>query len=556
MLGSKGTMSEAELHILRQRLLQGKLQKARRGELSKRLPIGYVQLPTGEVALDLDEEVRGVVAVVFGEFERLGSVQGVLRSLVKQQIRVGVRRKTRRDRDELVWQRPRRGLLLDMLRNPIYAGAYVYGRRRSDPRRQVPGRPATGRTPLVAPDEWMVCLKDRLPSYITWADYERNQAKLANNRSRSSTPGTVRGGGALLQGLVTCGRCGRRMMVHYTVRKAQKYSRYVCDHDKAHYAAPVCSGLAGARLDEAIVDLALAALKPAALELSLHVAEDLEAERHKADELWQKRLQRARYEADRAERQYHEVEPENRLVARTLETAWEQKMRDERELREEYERVMQQQPRLLAADERAAIRDLASDLPDLWRSPTTTVEDRKAVLRLLIVRVTVTAPRDTEYVELEVEWAGGHRTRARLRRTLARLRDLSKHTELLDRIRTLRTTGATAAEIAAHLNADGWVTPTQRNTFNERLVRAMLSRYGTVPRGPRPAVGSATELALSQLAAEIDVPLVTLYGWLRRGWLKAHRDRGIWLVVADDVELERLRLLRQQHPARTRPHPD
>jgi DNA invertase Pin-like site-specific DNA recombinase len=550
LLGLKGTMSEAELHILRQRLLQGKLQKARRGELSKRLPSGYIRLPGGEVALDPDEEVRAVVALVFSEFARLGTVYGVLRVLVKRQIRLGVRSKTRRERDELVWKRPHRGLLLDMLRNPTYAGAYVYGRRQTDPRRQVPGRPATGRASLAAPEQWIACIRDRLPAFITWEQYEANQAKLRANRSVRTEPGAVRGGAALLQGLVTCGRCGRRMMVHYSVRAERRYFQYVCGHDRAHYAAPACSGLSGPRLDGAVVELALAALEPAALEVSLRVAEDLEAERQRAEGLWQKRLQRARYEAERAERQYQVVEPENRLVARTLESAWEQKLREERELREEYERHQLRQPRVLAAQERAAVRDLASNLPELWNAPTTTVEDRKAVLRILIERIIVTAPRDTERVDIVIEWAGGHRTSTSIRRAVARLRSLAKHTELLDRIRTLRREGHTAGEIADQLNADGWVTPTQRSPFNERLIRSMLGRYGTVPRGPRAPAGSTTEWPLSKLAAHLDVPLVTLYGWLRRGWLNAHQDRGLWVVQATDTELERLRGLRRQHPAR------
>jgi DNA invertase Pin-like site-specific DNA recombinase len=243
LLGLKGTMSEAELHILRQRLLEGKLHKAGRGELRMSVPTGYVRSPAGEVAFDPDEEVQAAVRAVFEEFDRLGSIHGVLRVLVERGVRFGIRRRVRPDLGTLEWHRPHRGLVIHMLHHPIYAGAYVYGRRRVDPRRQQPGRPATGRTPLLPPSEWLVCLRDRLPAYITWAQYEHNQRRLHANREQHAY-GPPRAGSALLPGLVVCGRCGYRMTTQYAKSpNGRRYARYVCGHAAgrgARLCARVC----------------------------------------------------------------------------------------------------------------------------------------------------------------------------------------------------------------------------------------------------------------------------------------------------------------------------
>jgi DNA invertase Pin-like site-specific DNA recombinase len=550
LLGLKGTMSEAELHILRQRLLQGKLQKARRGELGMAVPTGYLRKPSGEAILDPDEEVRAVVRMVFDEFERIGTLHGVVRELVKHNISIGVRSRQREELGQLDWHRPHGGMIRSILRNPIYAGAYVYGRRRTDPRRQQPGRPATGRTPLLAPDEWQVCLRDRLPAYITWAQYERNQARLNANRTGGPGTGAIRDGPALLPGLVVCGRCQLRMPVQYGRRGKRIYYRYACNQAAARYGGEVCCGLSGSRLDQVIAELVLAGLAPAALEVSMKVSEEVEREREKVEALWQKRLQRARYEAERAGRQFHGAEPENRLVTRTLETAWEEKLKAERALLEEYQRRQQLEPRHLTAEERETIRSLAADLPSLWNAPTTTPTDRKSIARLLIERVSVTVDDNSEWVDLAIRWAGGHETRTRMRRPVGKLVTLSEYKRLLEEMRALRLSGFTSGQIAAKLNEAGWVTPTQRNTFNERLVRAMLSRYGPVLRGPRrPPSENGKESWLSDLATKLEMPTITLYGWLRRGWAKGRHINGRWAVASDHRELARLRQLRRQHPA-------
>lgn len=548
LLGLKGTMSEAELHILRQRLQQGKLQKARRGELGKPVPTGYLRTASGEVVLDPDEEVRAVVHLIFSSFRRHGTVHGVLRELVRRGVRVGVRMRTGPALGTLEWRRPNRNLLVNVLRNPIYAGAYVYGRRGTDPRKQQPGRPATGRTPLLPPEKWQVCLPGQLPAYIEWEEYQRNQARLDANRAGAEGNGSVRQGSALLSGLIACGRCRHRMTVQYAkARNGKCYPRYVCAHENITYGAGVCSSLSASALDSLVARLALEALAPAALEVSLKVAREVERERTEREALWQKRLERARYEAQRAERQYHAVEPENRLVARTLEGQWEEKLQAARALEEEYHRQQQNLPRHLTAAERETIRQLAQDVPRLWTAESTTVAEKKALLRLLIERVDVTVEKDTEQVDVVVHWAGGCQTRTRLLRPVGRLLQLARHEELLERIRILRRQGLTGEQIAETLNAEGWKTPTQRSPFNVRLVRAMVHRYGAPRRGPRPVPSDAPDAWwLADLARELKMPVVTLYGWIRRGWLKSQSAKGQRVAYADRKELARLRKLREQ----------
>jgi DNA invertase Pin-like site-specific DNA recombinase len=559
LLGLKGTMSEAELHILRQRLLQGKLEKAKRGELGKTVPSGYLRRPSGEIILDPDEEVQAVIRHIFDQFDEIGTVHGLLRELVQKGVQVGVRLRNLDRLGELEWRRPQRGMLMDMLRNPIYAGAYVYGRRQTDPRRKNPARPASGRTPLVSQDEWLVCLKDRLPAYISWDRYEENQIRLDRNRSSNSTPGAARNGPALLQGLLVCGNCRRRMTVQYTKKGSSTWARYVCNQERAHYGGPTCQGLSARCVDNEVSRLILKAIEPAALEVSLSASREIERERKKLDELWQKRLQRARYEAERAARQYHAAEPENRLVTRTLEKAWEDKLSAERQLKEEYRRFQKERPRGLAREERQLIQALATDLPQVWFAATTSNRDRKAIVRQLVNRVEVRVQGDTEWADVKIVWAGDYETERRIRRPVSKLNQLSNHQALIERIGTLRREGYTADQIAEDLNTVGWTTPLQRSPFNGRLIRAMVDRYGlvSIPRGPRrPPGDNPDEWWLTDLAAELNIPRMTLYGWLRRGLLRAReledpRAGGKWVIFADARERRRLRALRERWPSQS-----
>jgi DNA invertase Pin-like site-specific DNA recombinase len=380
LLGLRGMMSEAELHVLRSRLRQGKLNKARRGALFTCVPIGYVRTPEG-TALDPDEQVRSVVALVFAKYAELGSLAKTHAFFVANGIRLGQRVYKGPDKGRLVWRRPRRGTLYEMLRHPFYAGAYAYGRCPLDPTRRRPGGSKAGRR-NAPPEEWVCLLRDKVPAYITWDQYEENRRRLAaNDRGRGSPVATGRAP-TLLNGIVRCGRCGRPMTAHNA--RPTAHPRYACDQEFTEYGGPRCRGVTAAYPDRLIEGLVLRAVEPAALELSFRAAERAEQDRERLHAHWRQRLERADYEARRARRQYDAADPENRLVARELERQWEQHLAERQRLAEDYARFQAEQPRHLTAADRERIRGLACDLPALWQAGTTTGADRRAVARLLI----------------------------------------------------------------------------------------------------------------------------------------------------------------------------
>jgi DNA invertase Pin-like site-specific DNA recombinase len=541
LLGLKGTMSEAELHILRQRLLQGALHKARRGELITQVPIGYVRDAAGQVSLDPDQQVQSVVRLIFEQFERLGSAAQVLRFLVRQGIQVPVRRGGRHGAGPLAWRRPNYTTVLNLLTHPMYAGAYVYGRTCQNPQarrqRQVPKR--------VPAHAWQVLLRDRHPAYLSWEQYERNLAQLTENRSRRQARGAIRRGRALLAGLVMCGRCGARLQTHYGGKRSAP--RYLCEAARVVYGSALCQTLAAAPLDEEVVRLALQALNPAALEVSLQVAADVQQQRDGAEAQWQQRLERARYEAERARRQYDAVEPENRLVARTLEACWEEKLLSQRQLTEHYERFCQEQPRELSAAEQAQIRQLATDLPALWQSPSTTDADRKEILRQVVDKVVVQLEGNSEWVEVMIHWQGGQRSYTRFRRPVAYFDQLSTWPAIRARVQELKEAGHTATQIAAALNEAGWRTP-EGGSFTAGTVRTLSSRYGLSRAGRRAQdlsqVRGPDEHWIPDLVRLLNVSYSTLYGWIRHGWVEARQlegPHGRWVIRADDQKLAELR---------------
>lgn len=544
LLGLKGTMSEAELHVIKQRMLQGKLNKARRGELGMRLPIGYLRRPSGEVVKDPDEQAQSVVAMIFDQFDARGTVHGVLRYLVDHGIRIPVRAGSGATKGDLEWHRPNRNTLLNVLHNPAYAGAYVYGRRPTDPRRKKPGRSGTGRT-VAVPSSWQVCIQDRLPAYISWQRYEDNIKQLAANRNRAMS--TQRRGQALLSGLLVCGRCGHVLSPTY----GSGYARYACSREQSDYGGKLCISVAAGAVDQCVAQLVIKALEPSALEVSLQVTENIETERRRLEKAWSQKLERAQYEVDRAMRQYNAVEPENRLVARSVERQLEQRLCGQRQLQEEHRRFVAQQPTVLVAEEREAIRALASNIPALWTAPTTTSADRQTIVRQLIDRVELHIQGDTEQAAVVVHWVGGHQTREQFVRPVARTNQLSNHRELVDRIRALRDQGLTSKQMAEKLNAEGWRPPKRRATFNSGMVRTIMSRQGLttkVGHAWKPPALGPNEWLVRELAAELEMPMITLFAWLRRGWVSARRveehSRRPWVIAADAQELARLRALR------------
>jgi DNA invertase Pin-like site-specific DNA recombinase len=552
LLGLKGTMSQFELHLIRQRMASGRLAKAGRGELAVPLPAGYARRPSGEAALDPDEQVQAVVRLVFRLFEELGTVHAVLRFLVEHQVQVGMRERSGPGKGEVTWRAPHQQGLVNMLRNPAYAGIYAYGRSRTDPSRRLAGHEHSGRRRLQA-GEWLVRIDGALPAYISAGQYERNQARLAANRARAESPGAPREGPALLGGLVTCGICGHRLQVSYEASRQGLTGRYCCQRRHHTYGEARCQQMAAAFLDGHVVAQVLSALAPAALELSVTAARQIEARRAEADRIWRQRLERADFACDRARRQYQLAEPENRLVARQLEREWEAALAERARLGEEYERYRQRRPARLAPAELSAIRALAGDIPALWAAPTTTVADRKRLLRAVIDSVQVTAEGTTERVHAAVTWAGGHQTHADLARPVARVSQLSYYPALAGRLRALAGEGLGNAAIAGQLAAEGFRTPRLRERFHDGEIQQLVRRLGLRPgldqdhRTDQGSLGPG-QWWLAVLAREIGMPPATLFGWLKRGWVTGRQDTRPpyrWIITADAAEVERLRALHQ-----------
>jgi DNA invertase Pin-like site-specific DNA recombinase len=540
LLGLKGTMSEAELHILKQRMHQGKLHKARRGELRFPLPIGYVRDTTDEIRFDPDEQVQHVVRLIFRKFDEIGTLNGLLRYLVKQGIELGVRNRQGPVKGSLDWRRPNRMTLQNVLKNPIYAGAYVYGRRQVDTRKKQPGRPSTGRVTCLRHD-YHVWIPDHHPAYITWEQYERNLSRLEANRAHADTPGSVRDGASLLAGLLRCGKCGRRMQVRYG-GPANGHG-YVCNRLATDYGDEFCGYLQGDTLDTFVSQWVLKALEPATLTLSLEAATRLEQERQEMDQLWQLRLERAAYEAERAARHYHLIEPENRLVARQLANDWEERLTGHRQLQEDYQRFLQTQPQVLLPAEREAIKQLAHDIPALWQAATTTMADRKEIVRQIIQRVVVKPEGKSERVQVTIEWFGGDTTSGLVIRPINRLENLSRYAELCERIKVLSAQGYLTSAITDTLAQEGFRSPRHAKPFTPQTIRQLRQRLGIRPSKPRarPALDQS-EWWFSELAQSLKISVSTLHLWRKRGWLEArwHEQSRKWVAIADAAAFNRL----------------
>ena len=404
----------------------------------------------------------------------------------------------------------------------------------------------------VEPQDWEVMIPDKVPAYITWDRYQVNQERLTANRCMSTTPGVPRCGPSLLSGLVYCGRCGRKMQVAYHAKNTSFY--YVCNTRAVERVEPSCQSFAGGPLEALVTEEVLHALEPAKLELSLQAVADLEREHQRLDQHWHERLERARIEAERAARQYHAVEPENRLVVRELERRWEQALVEQRGLQEQYDRFLAVTPREVSDADRRRIEALAADLPETWHGPDVTIQDRQTIIRCLVERITAAVRGDTEWVEVTIRWFGGLATRYEIRRPVKKYEQLSNYRALRARMVELRRGGATMAAIAERINQEGFHPPRRLAEFTGYMVDQFLTREGLLRRETTSRVG-ATELRphewrLSDLARELGMAVSTLRHWRDRGWVLGRNSEetvGTWILWADKEELDRLRRLRAWH---------
>jgi len=470
LLGLKGTMSEAELHMLRQRMAAGRLSKVRRGEYVQHLPTGLVRLPDKSVVKDPDDQVRQVIELVFAKFQELGSCQKVLRFCKHNTILLPRHQTSGFHKGELLWKKPSAAAIYDILTNPAYAGAFVYGRRPRDPTRQVPGRPATGivRKPM---SEWICIKQDVYPAYITWDQYLANQARLRDNGLRRlehtlQGQGAPRQGAALLQGLATCGECGHIMRTAY-----KPGVRYVCHGLAKEFAEPTCAHLHGPSIERLVVQAFFAALQPAQLDAMEALLAQRRQERAQMERHWEQQIQRATYEAHLARRRYESVDPENRLVAGELERRWEEKLVAVRETEETTKRFSQEPiAPALNADLRHQLEHIAQALPALWDSHRLGNEHKKQLLRSLIAKVILNrvAP---DRVEVKIVWVSGHFSVDYVTPPIHRQADVSRYDELVSRIHDLWLEGYHDTDIAATLTQEGFHSARSPNEVSEATVK-------------------------------------------------------------------------------------
>jgi DNA invertase Pin-like site-specific DNA recombinase len=476
LLTMKGFMGDFELHQFQQRAQAGRLNRCRRGEWLGQAPPGYVIASDGKLQFDPDEQVQDVIRLILEQFKVLGSVSALLRYLRLHKVELPFRPITGGPSGQLLWHKPHRETLRQLVRNPAYAGAYTWGRYAIDPRRAQPGRRGSGRV-RREPEECAVFIHDNHPAYLSWAEYEGNVRRLKEHRSHGPRPGPASKKLSLLAGLVVCGQCGSRMQTRYT-----RSLRYDCQRRSLDYGAPHCQSLAGAPLDQLVQDLVLEIVTPAGLELSIRAAEECERERALLDRQWKQRLERSAQEANRAYRQYSAVEPENRLVARSLERAWEESLIKERALEEEYHRFQKAQPVRLSAAERAQIETLAKNLPALWHASEGSLAEKRQIVRRLLERVMIWAPTSSHEVKVHLHWTHGTVTEHRFCRPVVRWKHVTDAAELWELVREWQTKGWTSRRIAERLNREGYRTP-RGKPFNAASVRKLTERGG--PRGER-----------------------------------------------------------------------
>jgi DNA invertase Pin-like site-specific DNA recombinase len=546
ILGLKGLIAELELHTIRARLTAGLLHKAARGELALTLPTGLVRDPSGQVVKHPDREVQTRTELVFATFLRVRSVTQVVRYLNDQHLRLPRRTYV----GDIVWRAPTIATVAAVLKNPAYAGAFVYGRTRT-----VPGAPPAGRrTPVRRPmAEWRIVIRDKYPAYIDWATFETIQAMIRDNHSeydRNQTRGVPRPGKALLHGLVYCGECGHKLCVQY-----KGGTRYICNFLRTQYQVPVCQCLPGDPIDVAVVAAFFAALDPIELDLYDQARATVDREREQVRRAHEQQLDRLRYRARLAERQFHQADPDNRLVAAELERRWELALREVRQAEEEWQRVQagQHPPAAIDPALRAAFTDVARGLPDLWRQDAFTRPQQKALLRCLMDKVVVhRAAADT--VRVRVVWRGGDTTSLDVPVAVGALARLSCFGNMDRAAVELFRDGRSDEEIAAELTRRGY-RAARGQTVIPSTVRSLRLKHGL--RRPRPGKLPRRipgKLTVPQVVARLGVPLHWVYQRLDRGQIDLPLDpvRKLYLFPDTPEALGQLQDLKAGRVQRVR----
>jgi len=524
LLGLKGVFSEAQWHAMRQHLYAALLNKARRGELNLRLPVGYERLENGEVVKTPDLEVQGALNMLFKQFQRLGSAGAVLRYFRDHKLQLPRKWYIGPDSGQLEWVNPSYSLIYHTLKQPVYAGVYTYGKSH---RERLPGAEGKILVRKLPVEDWPVLIHDACPAYISWQQFLDNQARLAENaQGLHFSRGAARDGEALLSGIVFCARCGRKMRALY-----KRSPAYVCQHERQTHGGPTCQYFSVSHIDPLVAARFLQALQPAQLEIALAAAAEVEAQRQQTAEQWRKRLQRAQYEVDLARRRYEQVEPERRLVTAELARLWEEKLQEQQDLQQQWLQVQRRELRPLTAAEIEQIRQLAHDLPALWQAQTTTHCERKRLLRCLIESVTLDRFSAPNHSLIHIRWRTGASETLQVERPGSGRQPAHA---LHERIRELAQTHPDD-EIVRILNAQG-VTTADGLEWNLPRIRGVRAKHNIPTACPAQFAAPGPRgdgLVNSKEAAQLlNVTPSMINDWYRRGLLVGHQRRPgtpLWL---------------------------
>ncbi len=538
LLGLKGTMAQAELHFLRARLLGGKLNKAQKGELRFPLPVGLCHDEDGHIVPDPDEEVRGAVSLVFRLFRETGSAFAVVQNFARRALRFPKRAYGGAWNGKLVWGRLTHTRVLCMLKNPSYAGVYVFGRYQYHQKISTTGEIQKKMRAVPMPD-WRVQLRQHHDGYISWDEFLENGKRLEKNRTNGEATmlsGPAREGLALLQGLLLCGNCGHAITVRYT-GNGGIYPTYLCNRQRREgLATKDCMSFHCDLLDAAVSEEVLKVLRPAELQLALAALQELETRDQGILRQWQMRLERAEYEAALAERRYQEVDPSNRLVANTLERRWNETLLHLQDLKKQAADFQRKEARVFTPEQKAKVLALARNFPRLWHAPSTQAKDRKRMLRLLIKDITVNKLIEQRQLSVHLRWQGGACTDLFVQIPPSAAGRHRYCSPIVDRIRDLACS-LLDAQIADRLNREG-CTSAKGKSYTAKMIRWIRWRYQI----PLARLKKPEEMTVQQVAKQFGVSDGVVYYWVEHNVIQARRlNPGmpcwITLTAADERKL-------------------
>jgi DNA invertase Pin-like site-specific DNA recombinase len=519
LLGLKGTMSQAELHFLRARLQGGRLNKARKGELRTPLPVGFVYDDEGHTVLDPDSEVRHAVRFLFDAFRQIGTAYGVVQRFSKEGLRFPKRSYGGAWNGKLIWGRLTGSRVLCILKNPSYAGTYVHGRYQSV-KEIAPDGTFRLRSKEMPMSAWTVLIKDHHEAYICWGEFMHNKKVLEKNRTNGEETligGPAREGLALLQGLLLCGHCGRRVTVRYK-GNGGIYPAYECNWLRREgLSTRACLQIRCDFVDQPIVKRVLEVIKPKQIEIAIKALVELERRENAINNQWQMRIERAQYEANLAQRRYEEVDPSNRLVAASLERRWNDALVKLEEVQKEFSQHQRKEQIAVTEEQKTELLKLAQDLPRLWKASTTKAKDRKRILRLLIKDVTVEKSKIPKQVMLHVRWQGGACEDILVRIPPDYPNRLRYPKKVIQKVRKLAKY-LTDGQIASAFNEEG-VKSAKGNSFTASMIQWIRYKHHI----PRPNLKRQDECTVKDIAKKFSVSPNVVYYWIGRKILEARR---------------------------------